>query len=150
MKMTSDLSVERGTSTAFSISFAQNLGFYEACVVAYHKLSSGVLCSPASELVWPARRLATLFSGGRPTVVMARPLDEIVRLDRLWFRAHSETRHHCRSPDNGELAFCENKHDPLLVMAIRHVGRGRIVAARANTAAADLSSFGGTPWKTSG
>ena len=36
---------------------------------------------------------------------MARPLQEIVRLDRRWFRAHPERRHRCRHPDTGELDF---------------------------------------------
>jgi hypothetical protein len=48
---------------------------------------------------------------------MACALDEIVRLDRRWFRAHPQTRHRCRWPDTGELDLCE----------IRHLGRGRVV-----------------------
>jgi Peptidase family M23 len=48
---------------------------------------------------------------------MACALDEIVRHDRRWFRAHPQTRHRCRWPDTGELDLCE----------IRHLGRGRVV-----------------------
>jgi hypothetical protein len=76
---------------------------------------------------------------------MARPVDGIVRFDWRWFRAHPDTRHHCRSLHTGELAFCENNCGALLVLAIRHVGRGRIVAARANMIPADFSSRGSTP-----
>ena len=36
---------------------------------------------------------------------LARPLHEIARLDRRWFRAHPERRHRCRWPDTGELGF---------------------------------------------
>jgi hypothetical protein len=77
--------------------------------------------------VWPARRLATLFYRGKITVVMARPLDEIVRLDRRWFRAHPERKHRCRWPHTRELAFCDNDRGMPLVMAIRHLGRGHVV-----------------------
>jgi hypothetical protein len=95
---------------------------------AYPRLHSGVLRSPRYlNLVWPARRLATLFSGGKITVVMARPLDEIVRLDRLWFWAHPERSHRCRWPDTRELALCNSDRGVPLVIAIRHLGRGHVL-----------------------
>jgi hypothetical protein len=55
---------------------------------------------------------------------MARPLDEIVRLDRLWFWAHPERSHRCRRPDTRELALCDSNRGVPLVIAIRHLGRG--------------------------
>ena len=58
---------------------------------------------------------------------LARPLHEIARLDRRWFRAHPERRHRCRWPDTGELEFRDNDRGAQLLMAIRHLGRGRIV-----------------------
>ena len=59
--------------------------------------------------------------------MMARPFNEIVRLDRRWFRAHPERKHRCRWPDTGELELCDSDLGAPLVMAIRHLGRGRIV-----------------------
>ena len=74
--------------------------------------------------MWPARMLAALFDGegqlGEPT-----PRDR--PLDRRWFRAHPERRHRCRWPDTGELEFRDNDRGAQLLMAIRHLGRGRIV-----------------------
>jgi hypothetical protein len=61
------------------------------------------------------------------TVVIARPFDEIVRLDRRWFREHPERKHRCRWPDTDELALWDNGRGVPLVMAIRHLGRGCIV-----------------------
>ena len=58
---------------------------------------------------------------------MARTLEEIVRLDRRWFRAHPDRRHRCRWPDTGELKLCDSARGARLVMAIRHLGRGRVV-----------------------
>ena len=58
---------------------------------------------------------------------MARPLHEIVRLDRRWFRAHAERKHRCRWPDMGELEFCGNDRGGPLIITIRHIGRGRLV-----------------------
>jgi hypothetical protein len=58
---------------------------------------------------------------------MARALKEIVRLDRRWFRAHPERRHRCRWPDTVELDLCDSERGAWLVMAMRHLGRGRVV-----------------------
>jgi hypothetical protein len=58
---------------------------------------------------------------------MARPFDEIVRLDRLWFWAHPERSHRCRWPDTRELALCDSDYGVPLVIAIRHLGRGHVV-----------------------
>jgi hypothetical protein len=58
---------------------------------------------------------------------MARTLDEIVRLDRRWFWAHPERRHRCRQPDTGELDLLRSDRGARLVIAIRHLGRGRVV-----------------------
>jgi hypothetical protein len=58
---------------------------------------------------------------------MARALEQIVRLDRRWFRAHPERRHRCRWPDTVELSLCDGDRGAHLVMAIRHLGRGHIV-----------------------
>ena len=58
---------------------------------------------------------------------MARALEEIVRLDRRWFRAHPERRHRCRWPDTGELDLYDSNRGAPLVMAIRYLGRGRVV-----------------------
>jgi hypothetical protein len=60
-------------------------------------------------------------------VVIARPLDEIARLDRRWFRAHPERKHRCRWPDMRELALGDNDRGMPLVMTIRHLGRGHVV-----------------------
>ena len=58
---------------------------------------------------------------------MARALEEIARRDRRWFRAHPERSHRCRWPDPDELDFCDGDLGCRLVIAIRHLGRGRIV-----------------------
>ena len=58
---------------------------------------------------------------------MARTLEEIVRLDRRWFRAHPERRHRCRWPDRGELDLCDSARGARLVLAIRHLGRSHVV-----------------------
>jgi hypothetical protein len=58
---------------------------------------------------------------------MARTFEEIVRLDRRWFRAHPERRHRCRRPDAGELDFRDSAPSAHLVMAIRQLGRGHLV-----------------------
>jgi hypothetical protein len=58
---------------------------------------------------------------------MARPLDEIVRLDRLWFWAHPERSHRCRWPDTRELELCDGDPGVPLVIAIRHLGRGHVL-----------------------
>jgi hypothetical protein len=58
---------------------------------------------------------------------MARALDEIVWLDRRWFWAHPERRHRCRWPDTGELDLLRSDRGARLVIAIRHLGRGRVV-----------------------
>ena len=58
---------------------------------------------------------------------MARALEEIARLDRRWFRAHPERRHRCRWPDTGEFDACDSNRGAPLVMAIRYLGRGRVV-----------------------
>jgi hypothetical protein len=58
---------------------------------------------------------------------MARGLEEIARLDRRWFRAHPERWHRCRWADPGELNLCETDLGARLLIAIRHLGRDRIV-----------------------
>jgi hypothetical protein len=58
---------------------------------------------------------------------MARALEQIVRRDRLWFQAHAERWHLCRWPDRSELDFCDSDLDTRLIIALRHLGRGRIV-----------------------
>jgi hypothetical protein len=58
---------------------------------------------------------------------MARPLDEIVRLDRRWFWAHPQRQHRCRWPDACELDLCDSDRGARLVIAIRHLGRGHVV-----------------------
>jgi hypothetical protein len=58
---------------------------------------------------------------------MARPLEEIARLDQRWFRAHPERRHRCRWPDTGELDGFRSDRGTGLVMVIRHLGRGCVV-----------------------
>ena len=63
----------------------------------------------------------------RATVAMARALEQIVRRDRLWFQARPERWHLCRWPDRSELDFCDSDLDARLIIAIRHLGRGRIV-----------------------
>jgi hypothetical protein len=55
---------------------------------------------------------------------MVRPLEEIARHDRRWFRAHPERQYRCRSPALGELdryACCQS-----LIIAVRHIGRGHL------------------------
>jgi hypothetical protein len=44
-----------------------------------------------------------LFSGCKIRIVMVRPLDEIVPLDRCWFRAHPTRKHRCGWPDKASL-----------------------------------------------
>jgi hypothetical protein len=56
---------------------------------------------------------------------MARPLEEIARRDRRWFRAHPERQFRCRSPAPGELD--RYGWSQFLVVAIRHIGRGHLV-----------------------
>jgi hypothetical protein len=58
---------------------------------------------------------------------MARALEQIVRRDRRWFQAHPERRHLCRWPDRSEVDFCDSDLDARLIIAIRYLGRGRIV-----------------------
>jgi hypothetical protein len=119
-----------GASTAFSANFPQNSWFYDACTRTYHRLRLLKVAGRVKYLNWwPAEGWPRPFPEGEHGR-MTRPFDEIVRLDRRWFRAHLETRCHCRSLDTGELASCENNRVALLVVAIRHIGRGRIVAAR--------------------
>jgi hypothetical protein len=64
----------------------------------------------------------TLFAG--VTIAMVRPLEEIARRDRRWFRAHPERQYRCRSPALGELdryACCQS-----LIITVRHIGRGHL------------------------
>jgi hypothetical protein len=77
---------------------------------------------------------------------MARPLDEIVRLDRRWFRAHPETRYHCRALDTGELASCENNRVALLVVTSGVAAS----SLREQTRPQRISRPLGAPWKTTG
>jgi hypothetical protein len=118
---------ERNFSTHFRQNWRKTYGFIRLlrCSSVIIKFKSRVL-QTVWKLVWPARRLATRFSGGN-TVVMVRPFDEIVRLDRRWFRAHPERRHRCRWPDPGERAICDSNRGARLVIAIRHLGRGHMV-----------------------
>jgi hypothetical protein len=60
-------------------------------------------------------------------IEMARALEETARLDRRWFRVHPERRHRCRRPDTSELALYDISRGGRLVIAIRHLGRGRVV-----------------------
>jgi hypothetical protein len=60
-------------------------------------------------------------------LAIARALKKIARLDRRWFRAYPERRHRCRWPDTSELDFHDGNRGARLVMAIRHLGRGRVV-----------------------
>ena len=60
-------------------------------------------------------------------VARARALEEITRRDRRWFRAHPERWHRCRWPHPEELDFCGGDFGSRLVIAIRHLGGGRIV-----------------------
>jgi hypothetical protein len=64
-----------------------------------------------------------LLAGG-PRFTMARPLEEIARRDRRWFRAHPERRYRCRSPSPGELDRCGSGQG--LIIAIRHIGCGHL------------------------
>ena len=93
-------------------------GFIEVEIVCSHRTIrvAGSLFTPA-----------TLLRQGRATVAMARALEEIARRDRRWFRAHPERWHRCRWPDPGELDFCDRNLGARLIIAIRHLGRGRIV-----------------------
>jgi hypothetical protein len=60
----------------------------------------------------------------RTEITMAHPLEEIVRLDRRWFRAHRERQYRCRLPAPGELdRYACNQ---LLIIAIRHMGGGHL------------------------
>jgi hypothetical protein len=56
-----------------------------------------------------------------------RPLDEIARLDRRWFRAHPERRHRCRRPDTRELDLYAGDDGGRLIIAVRHLGHGRVL-----------------------
>jgi hypothetical protein len=78
---------------------------------------------------WPASSPtpAAPFPQAKATIAMARTLDEIARLDRRWFRAHPERRHRCRWPDTGEFDLYDRGRGTRLIIAIRHLGRGRVV-----------------------
>jgi hypothetical protein len=56
-----------------------------------------------------------------------RALEELAQLDRQWFQAHPDRQHCCRTPDMSELELYESNYRARLVMAIRHLGRGRVV-----------------------
>ena len=58
---------------------------------------------------------------------MARALEELAQLDRHWFRAHPDRQHCCRLPDLSELELYDSEHRARLLMAICHLGRGRVV-----------------------
>jgi hypothetical protein len=72
-------------------------------------------------------RLAALSVAREATGGLPRTLGQIARLDRRWFRAHPERRHRCRWPDTVELDLCDRDRGARLVIAVRHLGRGRIV-----------------------
>lgn len=59
---------------------------------------------------------------------MADALDEVAELDRRWFRAHRDRHHRCRFPYLSELELYDSEHRARLVMAICHLGRGRVVS----------------------
>jgi hypothetical protein len=67
------------------------------------------------------------FFIGEGVITMARALEEVAQLDRQWFRAHPDRQHCCRRPDMSELALYESDYRPRLVIAVRHLGRGRVV-----------------------
>jgi hypothetical protein len=86
-----------------------------------------VIEAPATCGCCGSGRIAKLgedVTGGLP---MARPFDEIARLDRRWFRAHPERRHRCRRPDTRELDLYTGGDGGRLIMAVRHLGRGRVL-----------------------
>jgi hypothetical protein len=58
---------------------------------------------------------------------MPRSFDDIARLDRRWFRVHPERRHRCRRPDSTELDLYDGSHGGRLIIAMRHLGRGRVL-----------------------
>jgi hypothetical protein len=104
----------------------KTLGFItlaSICMFSYaiQGLFSHILCGAGS------LTLATLFPPGEATSAMARPLQEIARLDGRWFLAHPGRRHRCRWPDTGELECFGSDRAARLVIAIRHLGRGRVV-----------------------
>jgi hypothetical protein len=111
-------------STAFLALFSKTLGFVRLAVLQIddYEFRCSVLIT---RLVWPAQvsRLAILFSE-EGQVAMARPLEEIARRDRRWFRAHPERQYRCRSPAPGELDRYGSGH--CLIIAIRHIGRGHL------------------------
>jgi hypothetical protein len=59
--------------------------------------------------------------------MMADELEEVAELDRRWLRAHPDRHHCCRFPDLSELELYDSEHRARLVMAICHLGRGRVV-----------------------
>jgi hypothetical protein len=58
---------------------------------------------------------------------MAYALEEVAELDRRWFRLHPDRQHCCRFPDMRELELYDSEHRARLVMAICHLGSGRVV-----------------------
>jgi hypothetical protein len=62
-----------------------------------------------------------------PVSTMPRSFDDIARLDRRWFRVHPERRHRCRRPDSTELDLYDGSHGGRLIIAMRHLGRGRVL-----------------------
>lgn len=56
-----------------------------------------------------------------------RSVDDVLHLDRRWFRLRPERRHRCRRPDHSELDLYDGGRGGRLVIAIRHLGRGRLL-----------------------
>jgi hypothetical protein len=109
--------------------FVAKLMVFKACAVSYYGLKHSSAKALQLDLNWCGRQGAGPHSFRRKnTVVTARPIETIVRLDQRWFRAHPERKHRCRWPDTGELALCDGwSRGPRLVIAIRHLGRGHVI-----------------------
>ena len=56
-----------------------------------------------------------------------RPLDEIARLDRRWSERIRNAAIRCRRPDRRELDLYAGNDGGRLIIAIRHLGRGRVL-----------------------
>jgi hypothetical protein len=58
---------------------------------------------------------------------ISRPLDGIARLDRDWFLVNPKRDHRCRRPAPCELDLYDYYRGGRLVVAVRHLGRGRVL-----------------------
>jgi hypothetical protein len=114
----------RVNSAAFPTIFSKTLGFVSLRRCTLMIMNLGVLFSSPA---WCGR---LWFHGWprtfrrRTKVTMAHPLEEIVRRDRRWFRAHPERRYRCRLPAPGELD--RDACNQLVIIAIRHIGGGHL------------------------